>query len=43
MMVIKEIMKNEGLGAFFKGLTPKVRLLSYAILNPTPNMLCFLC
>lgn len=24
MMVIKEIMKNEGAGAFFKGLTPKV-------------------
>ncbi|EGG05549.1 uncharacterized protein MELLADRAFT_52769 [Melampsora larici-populina 98AG31] len=24
MMVIKEIMKNEGIGAFFKGLTPKV-------------------
>jgi len=30
--VIKDLVKNEGAGAFFKGLTPKVRLSS----SPSP-------
>ena len=27
MTVVKELVKNEGAGALFKGLTPKVRVL----------------
>ena len=32
--VIRDLLRNEGAGAFFKGLTPKVRLIMvYIILN----------